>query len=181
MRELSETIHEPFIIRDHLCHEFEKLVSPVVESGTADYETCTQLLQYLHDQYEQMACYYAVSIFIARAQKFGESKSIASADSSFLQSLRQHAWIPALDGKLYKPSEVYCLPMKDQMSACRRYVPHLDFEKLNLGKAEFIYKTLGMQQQIAPRTIFELLMKWSCNLDKEPLWTLIQSTNPSDM
>ena len=181
MRALSEIIHEPFIIRDHVCHEFEKLVSPAVENGTADYETCTQVFQYLHDQYANMAGYYVVSIFIARAQKYGESRSIASAESSFFQSLRQHAWIPALDGKLYKSSEVYCLPMDDEMSACRRYVPHLNFEKLTLNSEAFIYETLDIQKRIAPRTIFELLMKWSCNLDKEPLWKLVQSTNSSEM
>jgi hypothetical protein len=34
---------------------------------------------------------------------------------------------------------------------------------------------------VTHRTMFELLMKWSCNLDSESLWNLVKEANTSDM
>jgi hypothetical protein len=87
--------------------------------------------------------------------------------------MRKHSWIPVAGGQLFKPTDVYVLPMNNPF---RRYVPCLDLSKIPLRNEDFI-KLLGFKQQILHMTMFELLMKWSCNLDSESLHQLIDTNN----
>jgi len=87
--------------------------------------------------------------------------------------LRKQSWIPVAGGQLFKPTDVYVLPINNPF---RQYVPCLDQLKVPLRDQNFI-KLLGFKQEIMPMTIFELLIKWSCNLDSESLHQLIDTTN----
>ncbi len=173
---LIDMVHEPFIIQDFRCEEFNKLVSSSDENQTVDLELCVQLLQYLDKHHRSVSSYYAASVMLARAHKYGHATPIKAIESSFCLALRQHAWIPVVGDKLFKPSEVYLLPADSQISAFRRYLPHLNDSKVSLHDEDFIYNILGIKSQVAPRTIFELLMKWSCGLDSESLWNLVNQT-----
>jgi hypothetical protein len=174
-------IHEPFIIQDYRCEEFNKLVSPSDESQTVDLELCVQLLQYLDNYHQSASMYYAASVMLARAHKYGHGTPIRAIESSFCLSVRQHAWIPVIGDKLFKPGDVYFLPQNSETSVFRRYIPHLDVSKISLKNGDFIYNILGIKSQVTHRTMFELLMKWSCDLDSESLWKLVNQTNTSDM
>ena len=174
---LSEMVHEPFIIQDYCCEEFNKLVSPPDETQTADLELCVQLLQYLDNHHRSISMFYAASVMLARAHKYGHATPIQAVNSSFCFSLRQHAWIPVVGDKLFKPSEVYLLSSNNQTSVFRRYVPHLNESKVSLKDPDFIDNILGIKSQVAPRTIFDLLIKWSCDLDGDSLSSLINQTN----
>ncbi len=99
--------------------------------------------------------------------------AVQGVESSFCLSLRKHSWIPVADGQFLKPTDVYYLPENNPF---RRYVPCLDQSKIPLRDQNFI-QLLGFKQEIIPMTMFELLMKWSCNLDSDSLWTLINMSN----
>jgi hypothetical protein len=164
---------EPFIIQDFRCEEFDKLISLAEEGQTVDLELCAQLLQYLDKHHQSVSLYYAASVMLARAHKFGHATPIKAIESSFCLALRQHAWIPVVGDKLFKPNEVYLLSSDNQTSAFRRYVPHLNESKVSLHNRDFIFNILGIQQHVSHRMMFELLMKWSCDLDSESLWNLV--------
>ncbi|CAF5100660.1 unnamed protein product, partial [Rotaria sp. Silwood1] len=85
--------------------------------------------------------------------------------------LRTHSWIPVIGGQFYKPIDVYYLPVNHPF---RHYVPCLDQAKISLKNENFI-NLLGFKREILPITIFELFMKWSCNLDSDSLWNLINT------
>ncbi len=181
MRSLSDMIYEPFKIKDYRCEEFDKLVSSTDENQTPDRELCVQLLQYLDKHHQTVSVNYAASIVLARGDKYGQGTTIKAIESSFCLSLRQHAWIPVDGDLLYKPNEVYFLRPDSETSAFRRYVPHLDTSKLSLRNDDFIHNILGIKSYVTHQMIFELLMKWSCNLDSESLWNLVNETNTSEM
>ena len=177
--ELSESIHDPFEIRDFRCDEFEKLLSSSEDNPSKQYDLCLQLFQYLHDQYAITSKYYSASIVVNRGRYSAIENHIRGIVSSFCSLLKRSNWIPIFGGKLSQPGEVYCLPTNN--NAFREYVPHIDFTKLRLTDFDFIYNILGIQQQVAPRTIFELLMNWSCHLDSESLWNLVKENRTSEM
>ncbi|CAF3697074.1 unnamed protein product [Rotaria sordida] len=179
--QLIEMIHEPFIIQDYRSDEFDKLISPSDESQTVDLELCVQLLQYFDHHHQYVSNYYAGSVILTRPHKFGHHTPIKGIESSFCMSVRQHAWIPVYGDMLLKPGDVYLLPTNSQTSVFRRYIPHLDESKVSLNNSNFIYDILGIKSQVEHRTIFELLMKWSCNLDSESLWNLVHQTNALDI
>lgn len=95
---------------------------------------------------------------------------VKGVETSFLRSLRQYAWIPVVGDKLFKPSDVYCLHPNDSF---RRYVPHLDVLKIPLKNSDFIFNILGMKKEITSVTMFELFMQWSCNMDRNSLYEII--------
>ncbi|CAF3404047.1 unnamed protein product [Rotaria socialis] len=179
--QLSEMVHDTFIIQDCSCDEFNKLVSPSGDNQTVNLELCVRLLQYLDSHYRDDPSYYAGSVSLFRPHKFARHTPIKGIESSFCLSLRQHAWIPVHGDILLKSSEVYLLPPNDPTSVFRRYVPHIDESKVRLKEQEFIYNILGIRSKIEHRTIFELFMKWSCNLDSESLSKLINQANTSDI
>ncbi|CAF2658198.1 unnamed protein product [Rotaria sp. Silwood2] len=179
--QVTEMIHEPFIIQDYCCNEFNKLVSTSDESQTIDLELCVQLLRYFNHHHEYISNYYVGSVMLARAHKYGHHTPIKGIKSSFCVSLQQHAWIPVYGDALLKPGDVYLLPANSQTSVFRRYIPHLDESKVPLHDSNFIYNILGIKSQVEPRTMFELLMKWSCNLDSKSLWNLVNQTNILDI
>ena len=174
-------IYEPFKIEDATCEEFNKLLSPSDENQTPNRELCVQLLQYLDAHHQSISPNYTASVVLLRGAKFGHGTAIKGIESSFCFSLRQHAWIPVDGGLLCKSSEVYLLPPNNETAAFRRYVPHLDTSKLLLRSEDFIYNILGIRQHVAHQTIFELLMKWSCNLDSPSLWALVNQPNTPEM
>ncbi|UJR37109.1 hypothetical protein I4U23_029813 [Adineta vaga] len=176
---LSEQIDEPFIIKDCSCQEFDKLISTLDENNIDDLDLCGQLLQYLNNQYQHTALYYSASVCLAYTYKHNPTP-ISGVESSFCLSVRQHAWIPVVGGKLFKPNDVYLLSSDNQTSAFRRYVPHLDESKVSLNNTDFISNILGIKRYVSHRTMFELLMKWACDLDMETLWNLVNQTNTSD-
>lgn len=177
---LIEMIYDPFKIKDLRCEEFDKLVSPSGDNQTPDLELCVQLLQYLDKYHPSLCSNYAASIVLTRGDKGGQGIPIKAIESSFCHSLRGQTWIPVEGGLLYKPSEVYYLQSNSETSVFRRYVPHLDTSKLSLHNEDFVNNILGIQRHVTHRTMFELVMKWSCNLDREALWNLVQETNTSD-
>ena len=174
-------IYQPFIIEDCCCEEFIQLVSSTEDSPTIDPELCVQLLQYLDRHFQQTLHYYTASVMLARPHKYHRHIPIKGIESSFCLSMRQHAWIPVSGGKLLKPGDVYLLQRSTPTYIFRRYVPHLDDSKVTLNNPNFIYDILGIKSQVEHRTMFELFMKWSCNLDSESLWNLVNQTHISDM
>lgn len=173
---LSEMIYEPFIIRDYCCNEFDKLVSPSDNNQMIDPALCIQLLQYLDSQFRYHPEYYTASIMLLRSHKFGHETPIKGIESSFCLSLRQYSWIPVYDNILLKPGDVYLLN-NDPNLVFQRYIPHVDCSKVSLNNPEFIHNILGIKSKVEHRTMFELLIKWSCNLDSESLWNLGRHTN----
>jgi hypothetical protein len=95
--------------------------------------------------------------------------------------LRQHVWIPIEGDKLAKSDDVYCLHPKSETFFFHRYVPHFDQAKLSLNNRDFLLNILGLKEHVLPITMFEIFMKWSCDLDRDVLWTLISETNQLDM
>ena len=178
---LSEMIYEPFKIKDLVCDEFNKLVSPSDENQTPDRELCVQLLQYLDVHHETVSPNYVATIILDRADKFGHSTPIKGVQSSFRSSLCQHAWIPVDGGLLCKPGDVYLIQSNNATAPFRRYVPHVDTSNLTLRNGDLAYSILGMKPEIPHKAIFELLMKWSCNLDSESLWNLVNEPNTPEM
>lgn len=174
-------IYEPFKIKDWVCDEFNKLVSPLDDNQTLDRQLCTQLLQYLDIHHETVSPNYVATIILDRADKFGHGTPIKGVPSSFRSSVQQHAWIPVDGDLLCKPSDVYLIKQNSPTIAFRRYVPHVDTSNLFLRNEDLAYNILGMKPEILPKTIFELLMKWSCNLDSESLWNLVNEQNTPEM
>ncbi len=177
----SNMIYESFIIQDYRCDEFDKLVSSTEDNQTADPELCVKLLQYMDNLHENISMYgyYLASMSLSRAHKFGHG-AIKTIESSFCLSVRRHAWIPTNGNKLCKPSDVYLLSPDNETFAFQRYVPHVDLSKLSLKNKNFIYDILGIKSQVTHRTMFELFMKWSCDLDSKSLWALVDQTNTTD-
>lgn len=173
-------IYEPFIIQDYSCEEFNKLISSD-EKHPTDLELCVQLLRYLDQRYQYIAHYFTATVMIARGHQYGQQTKIKGIESSFCLDVRQSAWIPVSGNVLRKPADVYLLSSNSPIAAFRRYIPHLDESKLTLTNPEFIYNILGIKSQVEPRTIFELFMKWSCDLESQKLSTLIKQTEALDM
>jgi hypothetical protein len=108
-------------------------------------------------------------------------KPITNIPSTFCLSMREHTWIPIQGGKLAKSDDVYCLHPRSETLFFHRYVQHLDQTKLSLNNKHFILNILGLKEHILPITMFEIFIKWSCGLDRDVLWTLINQTNQLDM
>ena len=142
---------------------------------------CVQLLHYLDVNHESVSPNYVATIVLDRADKFGHGVSIQGVESSFRSSLRQLAWIPVDGNLLCKPSDVYLIPSNNETAAFRRYLPHVDMSILTLRNPDFVYNILGMKSEVTHQTMFELLMKWSCNLDSESLWNLVNDRNTPEM
>jgi hypothetical protein len=167
---LSSLIFEPFIIRDYRCDEFDTLITSKDIVNVGQY---IEILLYLDYSYHTVRSYYAASVIRSRDRYTGDAESIQGVESSFCLSLRKHSWIPVIGEQLFKPTDVYCLPMNNPF---RRYVPCLDPLKVPLTNKDFI-NLLGFKLEISPTTMFELLMKWSCNLDSESLRELVDTTD----
>jgi hypothetical protein len=163
---LSSSIFEPFIIQDYRCDEFDAFI---MSKENINYDQYAEILLYLDYCYQSIAPYYAASVIRSRDRHTGSSIPVQGVESSFCLSLRKHSWIPVSGGQLLKPADVYVLPPNNPF---RRYIPCLDQVKIPLRNQDFI-KLLGFKQEIMPITIFELFMKWSCNLDQESLYRLI--------
>ena len=169
---LSTLLFEPFIIQDNRCEEFEALIS---SKECADAEHYSQILCYLSQCYDKVKEFFSASIFLSRDHFPGSPKSVQGIESSFCLSLKRRAWIPVANGLLYKPNDVYHLPMNHPF---RRYVPCIDLSKIRLTDENFI-SLLEMKRDITTETMFELLMKWSCHLESDSLWKLLKLDNES--
>ncbi|CAF4848454.1 unnamed protein product [Rotaria sp. Silwood1] len=165
---LSLLIFEPFIIQDNRCDEFDALIS---SKDNASVEQYSQILLYLDNCFELVKHFFASSVIRSRDQHTGNSTPVLAVESSFCLLLRTHSWIPVIGGQFYKPIDVYYLPVNHPF---RHYVPCLDQAKISLKNENFI-NLLGFKREILPITIFELFMKWSCNLDSDSLWNLINT------
>ena len=165
---LSSILYEPFFIRDFCCDEFDTLLQSKDNIEEIRY---IEILRYLDRcfQTELISRFYVASVMRARARHDTSIPSVKGVESSFCLSLRKYSWIP-VNGQLMKPTDVYLLPPDNPFI---RYIPHFDRSKIPLKNVGFI-KLLGFQQKITPMTIFELLMKWSCNLDRDSLWQLVK-------
>jgi hypothetical protein len=163
---LSPLIFEPFIVKDYRCDEFDAIVS---SNDNADADQYTQILLYLDRCHRYISTFYVASVIRARARHATTVAPVQGIESSFCLALRKHPWIPVAGGQLFKSTDVYFLPLNNPF---RRYVPCLDQSKIPLKDPNFI-SLLGLKQEIHPMTIFELLMKWSCNLDSDSLKKLI--------
>ncbi|CAF3623985.1 unnamed protein product [Rotaria sp. Silwood1] len=178
--ELNDIIRQPFIIEDCCCNEFNILVAPS-NNTAADIDLYSKLLIYLDRHHAALAPWYTASIILADQVKSGRRRPEKNIPSTFCLSLRQHAWIPIEGGKLAKPDDVYCLSPKSETSFFHRYVSHLDQSKVSLNNRDFILNILGLQEHVLPTTMFELFMKWSCDLDRDALWMLLSDTNQLDI
>ncbi|CAF2812536.1 unnamed protein product [Rotaria sp. Silwood2] len=165
MSSLSELIHEPFIIKDWYSDEFDALIS----SKDNDIHQCTQLLLYLDQHHRLISRYYVASVLPSRMRHMN-MPPVKGVESSFCRSLRQHHWIPIVGGKLLKSTDVYYLLSNHPL---RRYVPHFDLVNISLKNPDFIFNILEFKKEITPMTMFELFMKWSCNLDRDTLYQII--------
>lgn len=179
INELAERIYHPFQIRDYSCSEFERLLASVEDDPTKQYELCTQLVQYLQDHYENTKGYYVGSVVIKRSGVRGSEEPIKGIPSSFCSLLRKRSWIPVSGNKLLKPSEVYCLPPNNNFFC--QYVPHIDMIKVQLNNPSFIYDILEIKKQVAPKTMFELLLQWSCNLERDAVDNMIKANQSSPL
>ncbi|UJR16805.1 hypothetical protein I4U23_003704 [Adineta vaga] len=166
---LSSLIFEPFLIQDSCCAELDAFITSK-DSLTAD--QYLEILQYLDFTFQYFRSYYSASVIRSRDRHTGDISPVHGVASSLCLSLRGHSWIPVSNEQFYKPSDVYWLPMNHPF---RRYVPCLDPLKVLLKDKNFI-EVLGFQSEILPMTMFELLMKWSCNLDHDKLWKLINTS-----
>ena len=171
---LSSRLFEPFIIRDYRCDELDTLISSTDHLSDEQY---IEILLYLDYSYRSLARYYVASVIRSRERNTGDAEPIAGVESSLCLSLRKHSWIPIIDGQLFKPTDVYCLPMENPF---RRYVPCLDPSRVPLKDKTFV-NLLGFKMEISPKTMFELLLKWSCNLDSDSLWKLINDNQQTTM
>ncbi|CAF1431292.1 unnamed protein product, partial [Didymodactylos carnosus] len=170
IKTLTPLLYEPFIVKDYRCDEFDTLVSSKDNNDVTRY---TQILLYLDRWCQSMSAFYVASVIRARGRHVTTLAPVKGIESSFCLSLRKHSWIPVAGGQLFKPTDVYFLPLKNPFC---RYVPHLDRSKISLTDTNFV-NLLGFKQEITRKTIFELLMKWSCNLDNDSLWKLVNMTS----
>ncbi len=171
--DLTNRLHDSFIIRDYICEEFEALFS-----SNPDYQLCVKLLDYLNSNCSEMQNFVTASVIRSRLLKQPQPRPELGLPSSFLLLLWNQVWIPVGEGKLMKPGEVYLLSQPQDV--LRRYVPHIDTSLISLRKDSPLINTLGIRQEIPSRILFNLLMKWSCDLDEESLNKLIQSTHTSE-
>ena len=162
---LSALIFEPFTIQDYSCEEFDTLIT----SKDITHAQYLEILLYFDHYFSTIASYFTATVIKSRERYLGIGVAIQGIESSFCLSLRKHSWIPISNEQLFKPTDVYILPIN---SPFRRYVPCLDQIKCPLKNLDFL-KLLGFKQEILPMTIFELFMKWSCNLDPQSLQQLI--------
>jgi len=167
VEKLSSSVFEPFAIQDSSCDEFDTVISSKENVGVDQY---SKILCYLDYCFQPTSHFYASSVIRTRELYTGNPTPILGVESSFCLSLRKHSWIPVIGGQLYKPTDVYYLPSNHPFS---RYVPCLDQSKVQLRNQDFI-KLLGFKLEILPKTMFELFIKWSCNLDTDSLWNLIK-------
>ncbi|CAF1279749.1 unnamed protein product [Adineta steineri] len=170
---LSSLIFEPFIIEDNCSDELDTLIMSKDSLNANQY---FEILRYLDYTFKFFGSYYASSVIRSRDRHTGETAPVHGVASSLCLSLRKHSWIPVSDGQLYKPSDVYYLPINNPF---RRYVPCLDPSVVRLSDMNFV-QILGFKQEISHMTMFELLMKWSCNLNSDMLWKLINMTDEQD-
>ncbi|CAF1258977.1 unnamed protein product [Adineta steineri] len=170
---LSLLIFEPFIIEDNCSDELDTLIMSKDSLNANQY---FEILRYLDYTFKFFGSYYASSVIRARDRHTGATAPVHGVASSLCLSLRKHSWIPVSDGQSYKPSDVYYLPVNNPF---RRYVPCLDPSIVRLSDMNFV-QILGFKQEISHMTMFELLMKWSCNLDSDMLWKLINMTDEQD-
>ncbi len=167
VEKLSSLVFEPFAIQDSSCDEFDTRISSKENVGVDQY---SKILRYLDYCFQSTSHFYASSVIRTRELYTGNPTPILGVESSFGLSLRKYLWIPVIDGQFYKPTDVYYFPSNHPFS---RYVPCLDQSKIQLRNQDFI-KLLGFKLQILPKTMFELFIKWSCNLDTDSLWNLIK-------
>ncbi|CAF1595055.1 unnamed protein product, partial [Didymodactylos carnosus] len=162
------------VIKDYQCNESDKLVA------SADIDLCAQLLVSLDRFHRFISSYYTASVVLSHGS--GQYSPAQGVESSFCLSVRQHVWIPVVGNQLLKPAEVYFLPQSNNnnvpsSSFFCRYVPHLDSAKVPLNDNDFIDNILVLKKQVLPMTMFELFMKWSCSLDSDTLWRLVNANN----
>lgn len=173
---MRNIIHQPFIIEDCSCNEFNKLITSC-DNIAVDIDLCTKLLIYLDRHHATRSQFYTASIILMDQVKSGRRKPEKGIPSTFSLSLRQHAWIPIEGGKLAKPDDVYCLHPESQTAVFRHYIPHLDQTKLSLTNRDFRLNILGLKEHVLPVTMFKLFMKWSCGFDRDILETLLTESN----
>jgi hypothetical protein len=175
IEQLNHRLHEPFFIRDYTCNELETLLS----SPDLDYQLCVKLMDHLNKNYAEMHHAMSAAVLRSRFAKSAKPRPELDFPSSFSRSLCKHAWIPVGEGKLMKPNGVYLL--SEHQRILHRYVPHVDSSRVALQQKDPLVGALGLRCEIAKRTLFNLFMKWSCDLDEKSVDQLIQSTHPSDM
>ena len=173
---LTNQVFEAFVIRDHVCDEFDSLILSIKDSNTNQY---AEILNYFDSCFEGVEYFLSSQIILLREKDRLDAEHIISVESSFLLSLRKHAWIPARDGKCYQPSDVYFLPRSNVFS---HYFPCLDESKVKL-KNERLIDFLTLKREIKPNKMFELFMQWSCKINGDSLWNLIaeHNNNSNDM
>ncbi|CAF1576086.1 unnamed protein product [Didymodactylos carnosus] len=143
---LVPLLYELFIVKDYRCDEFDALVSAKHNDDITRY---TQILLYLDCWYQSISAYYVASVIRARARHATTLAPVKGIESSFCLSLRKHSWIPVASGQLFKPTDVYFLPLKNPFY---RYVPHLD-RSISSRHTNFI-NLLIFKQEIASMTIY---------------------------
>ena len=178
--QLEQRITQPFAIEDCSSNEFNTLIASS-NNTSADIDFYSKLLIYLDRYHEIFSRYYTASIILTDQLKSGRRRPETTIPSTFCLSMRQHAWIPIESGKLSRSDDVYCLHPKSETLVFHRYVPHLDQVKLSLKNRNFMLNTLGLKDHVLPMTMFELFMKWSCTLDRDTLWTLVNELNQLDL
>ncbi|CAF4802787.1 unnamed protein product, partial [Rotaria sp. Silwood2] len=117
----------------------------ILSKDNVGVEQYSQILLYLNYCFSSVGHYFASSVIRSRDQHTGNSMPVLAVESSFCLSLRKHSWIPVIDQV-----------------------------KIPLKNENFI-NLLGFKREVFPITIFELFMKWSCNLDSNSLWNLINT------
>jgi len=165
---LSASVFEPFIIQDYSCEEFDALVTSMDVANSNQY---FEILLYLDHYFSSIASYFAAIVIKSRERHLGKTVPVQGIESSFCLSLRKHSWIPIGTGQLFQSTDVYILRADHPF---HRYVPCFDQKKCPLKNRDFI-QLLGFKQEIVPMTMFELFMKWSCNLDQQTLQQLIDT------
>ncbi|CAF2946901.1 unnamed protein product, partial [Rotaria sp. Silwood2] len=123
----------------------EEFDALILSKDNVGVEQYSQILLYLNYCFSSVGHYFASSVIRSRDQHTGNSMPVLAVESSFCLSLRKHSWIPVIDQV-----------------------------KIPLKNENFI-NLLGFKREVFPITIFELFMKWSCNLDSNSLWNLINT------
>ena len=177
---MTTIICHPFIIEDCSCDEFNILVAQLNNTPT-DIDFCVSLLTYLDRHHATFSKYYLASIIAADQVKSGRRHADARIPSTFCLSLKHHIWIPIEGNKLAKADDVYNIHPKSETLCFRRYVQHLDQTKLTLTNREFVTSTLGLKEHVLPVTMFEIFMKWSCDLNQNILWMMLNAPNEPEL
>ena len=174
--QLSEIIHQPFVVDDYHCEELEIILTP-----SNDIDFYAKLLLYFDRNHPMLTKYYMASIISKDQIKSGRRRAETTIPSTFSLSMREYSWIPIEGGRLSKSIDVYCLNPQSDTSFFRRYIQHLDQTKVSFTNQQFPREILGIQEHVLPLTILELFIQWSCGLDREILWTLINQTSQLEM